>query len=107
MLLFDGVHLTSDTSLAELLRAAKLLRLRLKWLQISNGGVVHFDLVGRKAAKVTPNCKPQDIVRRGLRRTMPGYLHHRSLTESRTVPASRSAFKPREGEFNRRSRRSR
>ena len=79
-LLFDGVHATSDlpgeAGLAELYRFARVMRLRRTWLQRSNSGVLHFDVFGRKARALTVNCKPREIVERGLRGPLPFTLGH-------------------------------
>lgn len=72
MMLFDGVHLTSTSSEAELAAVARLLRLDSRWLQVSNTGVVHYDLWGapaRRAAKlIGTTCSPRTVARRGVRR---------------------------------------
>lgn len=77
MLLFDGTHLTSDTSLEELLRGADALGLRREWLQRAHCGVWHFALWGRMVRKVLVNARSRDVLRRGVRDTGQAGNHER------------------------------
>jgi hypothetical protein len=91
MILFDGVHMTSTESLEELFEAAKDLGLRRRWLQRSNGGILHFDLFGAKAKALPKNCEGRDIVARGIRGPLPwtNGRQHRSMQGGSSRKAAR------------------
>lgn len=68
MILFDGTHLTSDTSWYELMVFARTLGLHTDWLQAPYLGIIHFDLLGSYRQKVLVNCNARYIVKHGIRR---------------------------------------
>ena len=52
MILFDGTHLTSDTSIEELREFAASVGLKREWEQVSNKGVIHYDVWGFRAGQI-------------------------------------------------------
>ena len=66
MILFDGIHLASDKSLAELHTAAQGLGLHYGWFQRA-GRIPHYDVFGAKAKGMRINCTPRELAQRAVR----------------------------------------
>ena len=64
-------HLVSDTSTEELLAAAVEAGLQPAYLQISNSGLIHFDVFGRPLRRLleagVAEVPELELVKRGLR----------------------------------------
>jgi hypothetical protein len=67
MLLFDGIHLASDESPEELIIEALSIGLNPNWIQESRSGIIHFDVFGSPAKRLTVNCTRRDLVKRAVR----------------------------------------
>jgi hypothetical protein len=66
MILFDGIHLASDKSLAELHIEADRLALHYTWFQ-AKARIPHYDVFGSKAKQLQKNCTPRELAQRAVR----------------------------------------
>jgi len=67
MILYDGVHLVSDSSLEELHAEAERIGLKEIWFQKPACGIPHYDVFGTPAKKLTVNCTRKELVRKAVR----------------------------------------
>jgi hypothetical protein len=67
MILFDGIHLASDKSLAELHTTAQSLGLHYGWFQ-GRARIPHYDVFGSKAKQLQKNCTPRELAQRAVRK---------------------------------------